>query len=118
MYFDVHAGCASCQGNAAPVSLKEDNTMNSDQIVLLLSHKSVWLAATSILTLVIGYYVFAAYVNTLDPPDSYSTKDYKRKYKFLTFLAKELKFAAKKAHIPVDKTVVLSTDDVKTITNK
>ena len=92
----------------------------TDQIIALLSHKSVWVAAGICSTLIMGYYVFAAYVNTLDPPDENSTTAYKRKYKFLTFLAKELKMAAKEAHIPVaDKTVTtMTTDDVKDIVNK
>lgn len=90
----------------------------TDQIVLLLSHKSVWAAGISCFILLIGYYSFAAYVNMLEPPTSTSTDTYKRKYKFLTFLAKELKFAAKKAHIPIDKTVVMSTESVKALLNK
>jgi hypothetical protein len=92
----------------------------SDQLIALLSHKSVWVAAGICSTLIMGYYIFAAYVNTLDPPDENSTPAYKRKYKFLTFLAKELKMAAKEAHIPVaDKTVTtLTTEDVKSFTDK
>jgi hypothetical protein len=92
----------------------------TDQIISLLSHKSVWVAAGICSTILLGYYIFAAYVNSLDCPNETSTTAYKRKYKFLTFLAKELKMAAKEAHIPVaDKTVTtLTTEDVKSMTDK